>query len=736
MLISGSKLVAATLLASVPFFISPALAAPAASDPDARAAATEAAMTAQEKSVITHGILAMPIFPGLVVPPDAVLGAGYIAGVPRLKIPALKESDASLGVAYIMGARRDGATALPSGMAMASTWNPELIHAGGVMIGGEARAKGFNVLLAGGSNLMRDPRNGRTFEYMGEDPLLTGALSGAAIAGIQSNHIISTIKHFAINDQETGRNFVNSIISDAAARESDLLAFEIAIERGQPGSVMCAYNKVNGTQACSNDYLLNQVLKRDWGYKGFVMSDWGAVHSMEAALGGLDQQSGEQLDPAVFFGEKIGALAASDPRYAVRLTDMNRRVLRSIYAAGIDTNPPVVKPIDFVANSAVAEATAREGIVLLRNEGGMLPMLATAKKVVVIGGYADTGVLSGGGSSQVDGEGGPAASVPMGGEGPFAAFSQQHYHRSPPLKAMKERAPNTAFTFRDGRYVSEAVQAAKDADVVVVFATQWATEGADQPDLSLPNGQDALIAAVAAANSHTVVVLENGGPLMMPWLDKTAAVVEAWYPGARGGQAIASVLYGDTNPSGRLPATFPASLEQLPRPKLDGLGVIENDFTGKAGANSGLSADYNIEGSDVGYRWYARKGTKPLFPFGFGLSYTHFSSSGLKITGGKTITAIASIKNDGDRDGADVAQLYLVNAGGKATRRLAAFQKVSVKAGGSQAVTLSVDPRLIANWEAKGWHVAAGNYSFALGKSAEDLGAPVSVKLPEQWIKP
>ena len=279
---------------------------------EGRAKADVEQMSLDEKVILTHGPMALPIFPGTKLPEDAVLGAGYIPGVPRLSIPALKETDASLGVAWLGGLRKDGATALPSALAQAATWNPSLIESGGKMIGSEARAKGFNVMLGGGVNLMRDPRNGRTFEYFSEDPLLSGILGGAAIRGIQSNNIIGTIKHFALNGQETGRKYVDVKIADAAAFESDLLAFEIGIERGQPGSVMCAYNRVRGKQACESDWLLNKVLKQTWGYKGFVMSDWGAVPGVGAAINGLDQQSGEQLDPGVFFGAALRDKAASD----------------------------------------------------------------------------------------------------------------------------------------------------------------------------------------------------------------------------------------------------------------------------------------------------------------------------------------------------------------------------------------------------------------------------------------
>jgi beta-glucosidase len=694
-----------------------------------RAAATVKQMTAEEKTVLTHGIMPLPVGPSPPpIPSDAIAGAGYVSGIDRLGVPPLKESDASLGVASVFGLRKDGATALPSGLAMASTWNPELLREGGRMIGSEARAKGFNVLLAGGVNLMRDPRNGRNFEYFGEDPLLAGTLGGASIAGIQSNNIISTIKHFALNGQETGRKFVDVKISEGAARESDLLAFQIAIEIGQPGSVMCAYNRVHGRQACGSDWLLNKVLKQDWGYRGFVMSDWGAVENVQAALHGLDQQSGAQLDPKVFFAEPLAEAAKGDPTYAARVDDMNKRVLTAIYANGLDSKPVTQRdPIDLQANAAIAETVAKQGIVLLRNERNVLPLRRAAQRIVVIGGYADTGVISGAGSSQVQGEGGPAVSIPLGGSGPFAAFLTQAYHRSAPLAAIKAAAKQADVHFRDGRYVSEAVTQAKQADVAIVFATQWSAEGFDQPDLSLPNGQDALITAVTEANPNTIVVLETGGPILMPWLEHTAAVVQAWYPGARGGEAIAAVLFGDMNPSGRLPITFPASERDLPRPKLDGFDALEPNFMGSAPSpEARLTADYDIEGSDLGYRWNARQEHAALFPFGYGLSYTKFVTSGLKTNG---VTASFDVKNAGGRAGATVAQLYLISRHGEAKQRLVGFRRIELAPNESRRVSLTIDPRLLADWRDGAWQVPAGEYEFALGEHAESLSTRVMVRM-------
>jgi beta-glucosidase len=716
----------------------PLVALAASPDPDTRADATIRQMTADERVQMLHGQMAIAL-PGLSTPPaGAIPGAGQVKGIARLGIPTLAESDASLGVAYVFGLRKDGATALPSGMALGSTWNPELQREGGAMIAREAHSKGFNVLLAGGANLIREPRGGRTFEYLSEDPWLTGTMAGAAIAGIQSEHVISTIKHFAVNDMETGRNFHDAQLGEAAARESDLLAFQIAIERGQPGSVMCAYNRINGDYACGNDFLLNQVLKRDWGYRGWVMSDWGAVHALDYAIKGLDQQSGEQLDSQVFFGERLRDEAAKDASYAARVADMNHRILRTVYAVGADTHPPQLRPIEFKANGDVAEKAARQGIVLLRNQGGALPLDASRiKHIAVIGGYSDSGVPAGGGSSTVQGEGGPAVSRPVGGDSPIAALFGEAYHRSVPLKAIRARAPMADIVFRNGRYIADAVIAARKADVAIVFATQVTTEGLDVPELNLPDGQDALIAAVCAANPRTIVVLETGGPVVMPWLDRSAAVLEAWFAGARGADAIAAVLFGDVNPSGRLPVSFPANVTQLPRPALPGAETIEQDVLGNARPGQSLEVPYDVEGADVGYRWYARTGKAPLFWFGYGLSYTSFETDGLKATAGKSSVILeATARNTGARAGDDVVQFYLTGEPQGALRRLIGYQRVSLAPGESRRVSVEVDPRLLAHWRNGGWQVDAGTYQVATGRSAGDLGAATGVKLAaRRWTE-
>jgi beta-glucosidase len=679
---------------------------------------------------------------GMQIPRAALPGAGFVPAIERLGVPALFETDASLGVTNPRDARPgDRATALPSGLALASTWNSDLAFEAGAMIASEAACKGFNVLLAGGVNLTRDPRNGRNFEYLGEDPLLAGVLTGESVRGIQSQGIIATVKHFALNDQETGRHVVDATIDWAALHESDLLAFQIAIERGHPGSVMTAYNKVNGQYASENDYLLNVVLKGEWGYPGWVMADWGGTVSVTAAKGGLDQQSGAQLDNQVWFDAPLREAVKAGQIPASRPADMARRILRSMFAAGLFDQPGGQRAaIDHAANARVAQTAAEQGIVLLKNADELLPIEGKWKSMLVVGGQSDVGVLSGGGSSQVVTGNGHAAFIHVGGEGAMMAMASEAYHPSSPLDAIRARANGATVRFNNGRYPTEAAALAREADLVVVFATQWMTEGGDAPDLSLPNGQDALIDAIAASNSHTVVVLETGGPVLMPWLDKVAAVIEAWYPGCRGGDAIAAVLFGEVNPSGRLPITFPRSVEQLPRPQMPGYGKL---WQGPAGAAADLATAPSFEapheeGSDVGYRWFASRGETALFPFGHGLSYTRFVYEDLEVSGGDTLVVQFIVKNIGTRVGSDVPQVYLQARNGVKACRLLGWSRVTLQPGESSLVNVTVDPRLVADFDcgARCWQVAAGRYEVAVGDSAELMWIRGSAHLNENRTKP
>jgi beta-glucosidase len=715
-----------------------------------RAEAIVTRMTLNEKISLAHGL-----FPPMAAGKTAnelIPSAGHIDGIPRLGMPLVRESDASLGVANQVEQRKgDVATALPSSLATAASFDVTIARAGGAMIGAEARAKRFNVLLAGGVNLTRDPWNGRNFEYLGEDPLLAGEMAGAHIAGVQSNHIVSTVKHLALNAQETGRMVVDARIDEASFRMSDLLAFQIAIEKGRPGSVMCAYNKINGDWACENRHLMTDVLKRDWNYHGWVMSDWGAVHSTaKAANAGLDQQSGQELDKAMYFAAPLKAAVQSGAVPVARLDDMIARYLTGLIETGAYDNPvpATAQTPPYVAHAEVAQRAAEAGIVLLKNDGDLLPMTRTAKRVVLIGGGADVGVLSGGGSSQVRSVGGAPIEIPLT-SGAAMSFARYTYHASSPLKALQAALPGATVTFVDGKDVAAAVAAARSADLAIVFATQWTTEAQDVPNLSLPDHQDALIAAVAKAQPRTVAVLETGGPVLMPWIGSVPAVLQAWFPGQRGGEAIANILTGKVSPSGRLPITFPVAASQAPRGAPVGLDRLTS-VEAQAAANPANASTFQlesfpvdyVEGANVGYRWYEKQRQRPLFAFGHGLSYTSFAYRNPVVTGGRSLSVTFEVTNTGKRAGADVPQMYVArdgeSAGAATPMRLAGFTRVTLEPGETRRITLTAEPRIVADYDTKlpGWRIAGGAYRMALAHNAQDRALVMSAKLDAATMKP
>ena len=695
--------------------------------PDARADLLLSRMTQAEKLTLVSGFYGVDqAAKNWKAPADARQGqAGVVPGIPRLGVPPQWESDAGSGVATQGAAKvKFLRTALPSGLGTAATWNPELAFQGGAMVGDEARNSGMNVQLAGGVDLMREPRNGRNFEYGGEDPLLAGTMSGAQIAGIQSNHIVSTVKHYAYNDQETGRTVVDVHVDDTAGRMSDLLAFEIAIEKSDPGSVMCSYNLVEGKHSCENDHLLNQVLKGDWGFKGYVMSDWEGTHSTApAALAGLDQEDGvSTTDTAWFTDGKLAAAIKAGEVPQARLDGMAHRILRTFFAKGVMDHPVAPAEIDFAGHAAITRADETQAVVLLKNADGVLPLADRPLKIAVIGGHADAGVLAGGGSALVYPRGGNAVPglQPTTWPGPIV------YDPSSPLQGLKARLPQAQIAYADGSDPVAAAKLAKTSDVTLVFATQWTAESQDF-SLTLPEGQDALISAVAAANPNTVVVLETGGPVFTPWRNQVAGVVEAWYPGTAGGEAIADVLTGRADASGRLPVSFPESLSQLPRQKLDGEGLPER---------APFSVSYS-EGAAVGYKWYDKNGLTPAYAFGHGLSYTTFTYGGLSATPhGEGLAVSFTVSNTGGRDGFAVPQVYVGGDGWEAPRRLGGFRKIRLKAGETRRVALTVDPRLLSVWDASahGWRRAAGDYKVWLAASSRDLKSSTTVKLAAQAL--
>jgi beta-glucosidase len=454
------------------------------------------------------------------------------------------------------------------------------------------------------------------------------------------------------------------------------------------------------------------------------MSDWGATHStVEAANHGLDRESGQEFDKSPYFGAALAEAVENGHVSDARLTDMATRIVRAMFAKGVVDNPVAQGGhIDFAKNGAVSRATEEEGIVLLKNDNRVLPLAKDVKTIAIIGGHADVGVLSGGGSSQVYPVGGMAVKglEPKSWPGPVV------YHPSSPLRSIQALAPNAKVVYDDGLDPARAARVAAQADVALVFATQWIGEANDATSLALPDNQDKLIDSVAGANARTVVVLETGGPVAMPWVAKTPAVLEAWYPGTSGGEAIARVLFGAVNPSGHLPATFPVSEQQLPRPKLDG-DPKQPDLR--------FTDDYK-EGAAVGYKWFDVKGIKPLFPFGHGLSYTTFSYSGLasQVKGGRVHVRF-KVTNTGNVAGKDVPQVYVAPLAAKweAPKRLAAWDKVALQPGESKEVDVVVEPRILGMFDEKSktWRIAKGKYKLVLADDAAGTNATsVTVDLP------
>jgi beta-glucosidase len=645
-------------------------------------------------------------------------GAGFVAGIPALGIPNLYLADGSVGVGNGVGQ----ATALPSSIASAASWDVNEAYQYGTVIGAELRDYGMNVNLGGNINLIgREPRDGRTFETKGEDPILAGKIAAAHINAIQAQHVIGGIKHFALNDQETGRTTANAIIDERGMIESDLLAFEIGIADSNVQSVMCSYNLVNSAYACENAELLNNILKGDWQFPGFVMSDWWATHStVNAALNGLDQ---EQPDNAYFAA--LGQAIANGQVPQSRLNDMVHRILRAMFAAGLFDYPESLGPVDTAADQAIAQEAEEQGAVLLKNAGGQLPLNAAAiKSIAIIGSHADIGVLSGGGSAQVTPTGGPALTE---GYPCPPCWAEVIWDPSSPMQAIEAMAPNATVQFDPGTDAASASALAAAAQVAIVFVSQWTSEGMDMPSLNFtdvihspPIDQDGLVAAVAAANPHTIVVMENASAQVMPWLGSVSAVLEAWFPGQSGGPAIANLLFGAVNPSGKLPITFPDSVDQLPRP------VIPTP----PDSSTPFPVNYS-EGFNVGYKWYDSQGLTPLFPFGFGLSYTTFSFSNAAVvdnlnSANPNFQVTFNLANTGSVAGAEVAQVYLVfpASTGEPPKRLVGWQKVLLQPGASQQVTIEVDENdsshPLSYWDinSNGWLIAPGVYTVYLGNSA------------------
>jgi beta-glucosidase len=845
-IVEGGMLVALVLLAAgartSPHAGTLASAAAADSCPWVRSTAPVAtrvgqvvsALTLDEKIQLVHGSGGTPY-------------AGYVPGIPRLCVPALKLHDGPGGVADGLA----GVTQLPAPVAVAASWDTAVARAYGAVVGSEEWGKGANVNLGPTVNIVRDPRFGRAFETYGEDPFLTGQIAAAEIQGVQGQGVMAQVKHWVAYNQETFRNTPadDVIVDRRALHEIYMPQFETAVGSGGASSAMCSYSTINGTWACANAWSQDTVLKGRWHFSGFVTSDWGATHStVPSAVGGLDMQ----MPDSSYFGAALKAAVLAGQVPASRLDDMVARILTQEFRFGLFEREQAGTPASVVTtepHAAFARHAAEQGTVLLKNTGGLLP-LGGVHSIAVIGASGGKDAMSGGGGSAAvvapyvvtpfeailkrAGSGvavryaqgtlptsGSLPAVPAqvlapsagGGHGLTVQYFNNmtlagdpvvtrvdssiggDWHDQPPAEGVtadkwsarwtgtltapatgeytfsltsddgsrllvngvriidnwRDQAPTTemgtvsmtagqvvpieidfyqnaggdflGFGWRvpaGGSLLDEAVALARSSDVAVVFASDFETEGADLADLTLPGGQDRLIGAVAAANPRTIVVLNTGSAVELPWIDSVAAVLEAWYPGQEDGNAVAAVLFGDVNPAGKLPVTFPRRLADVPAATPDRWPGVDGRVR-------------YAEGLEVGYRWYQARSVAPLFPFGFGLSYTTFRFANLRVSrgAGRTVVVRADVTNTGSREGAEVVQVYVGHPApdSEPPWQLKAFRKVSLAPGETRHVTFALGPRAFAHWDraAGDWVVSAGRYRIGVGNASDRLPLEAAV---------
>jgi beta-glucosidase len=652
----------------------------------------------------------------------------HMEGIPRLGIPTYRMTNGPIGVAGGDCNPNPASTALPTALLVAATWNGNASFRWGEVAGIETRAIAHQAFLAPGTNLARVPESGRNFEYFGEDPYLSGVMTVQQVKAVQAQGTEASVKHFVANEQETDRMSMNTIVDDRTLHELYMLPFEMAVRDSHPASVLCSYPKIGGLFACESAPLLTGVLRGQWGFQGYVISDRKALHSTATAIrAGLDIELDSK---AVWFTpEKVKAALAAHEIAETDLDAMLKRRFTVMFELGqLDHPAERFTPIDFESHAATALAIAEEGIVLLKNEKALLPLNAAGIKTIALIGAAS---FAG------------AAKLPV--TGPKGVIAANSPHVISPLQglnaALKKQGSAATVSYDDGTDLARAVALAGKSDVAIVMAGDISLEGEDRPDLSLPFvpdaksgvAQDVLIAAVAATNPRTVLVLKDGGPVLMPWLGIVPAVIEAWYPGQEDGTAVANVLFGIVNPSGKLPLTFPsaehegvtATPEQSPGVMVDGVRTVTY-----------------AEKLEMGYRWYDAHKVRPLFPFGYGLSYTTFSLSGLEVAretdGNRSISVRFELQNTGKRAGADVAQVYLSlpASAGEPPRRLVAFQKVVLAPGEKKRVELVIDPAAsnhpLGYWDsaAQKWAGASGDYEISVGDSSANtpLRATVTVR--------
>ncbi|HVB36452.1 MAG TPA: glycoside hydrolase family 3 C-terminal domain-containing protein [Candidatus Acidoferrales bacterium] len=665
--------------------------AASSADPDARAREIVRQMTLAEKITELHGIRDANHY-------------RYVPPIPRLGIPALRVTNGPAGVGPGGTGPQAPATALPAPIALAATWDVVAAREYGRIEGSEARDLGNDLIEAPTINIVRVPQNGRTFEGYGEDPYLSGQLAVANVEGIQSQHEIANVKHFDANNQETDRFVINEIIGHRALNEIYLPAFEAAVREGHAASVMCAYPQINGTFSCQNRLLMTDVLEKEWGFDGFITSDFGAVHStVPSAEAGLDLE----MPTGIYFGAALQA-AVTSGQVPVSLLDQKLvRRFRTMIRFGLFDQPPTRQPIPARKNGAVARQLAEEGMVLLKNKDGTLPLdTSRLKTLALIGPYAAKVITGGGGSSHV---------VPL--------------YVVDPVEGIQARiGSKVRVELADGGNLAQAVALARTADAAVVMVGQMNTEGRDHP-LALGDGQDELVSAIAAVNKHTIVVIKSGSAVLMPWASQVESILEAWYPGEEDGNAVAAVLFGDVNPSGKLPLTFPVS--------------VSDTFAANPVQYPGVDKVVRYtEGVFVGYRYYDAKGMQPLFPFGFGLSYTKFAYKDLRIaperlpvSGKPRVHVEIKVQNVGSRTGTEIVQLYVgipsTTAVPEPPKQLKGFVRVTLRPGQTSPVHLDLDPRSFSYWDvaASHWAILPGTYQILIGSSSRDIRLRGAVRI-------
>ncbi|OLB76989.1 MAG: glycosyl hydrolase [Actinobacteria bacterium 13_2_20CM_2_71_6] len=617
--------------------------------PDQRAKALVASMTLDEKVLQIHMM-------------DTSAHPREVQAIPRLGIPAFKITNGPAGAGPGDSTSAQPATALPSALGMSASWDTSLATQFGTIAGTEVADRGENLLEAPGVNITRVPRNGRNFEYFGEDPYLSGQLSVNEVKAVQAQGTLAEVKHFAANNQENQRKTINVAVDERTLREIYLPAFEATVKQGDVAAVMCAYPKVNGQFGCENTHLLKDILRGDWGFQGFVQSDYTATHStVAAANAGLDLSMKHD-----FYGTPTKTAVQNGTLKMSVLDGLLIHRFTQLFKWGFFDNPPKPKPIPAKADGAVARQIAEQSAVLLKNTGSQLPLPTSGlKNIAVIGPYASAAMTGGNGSSKVA------------------------------------------------------------ADVAVVMVGNRDHEGGDRSSLSLDGNQDALISAVVAANTHTIVVLKTGGPVLMPWLSKVPAVLEAWYPGEEDGNAVADLLFGKANPSGHLTMSFPKSNSDTPA----------NTAAQYPGVNGTV---HYTEGLQVGYRWYDAHNDTPLFPFGFGLSYTTFSMANLSVPSAPgsngTVTVSLDVTNTGSRAGADVVQVYVSApaSAGEPPKQLKGFAKVSLAPGQTRHVTITLQDRAFSIWSTSAgkWTAVPGVHTVLVGDSSRNLPLKDTVTVP------